>query len=147
MRVFLVLLALLCACHRPAQRKAEQRHWDSVAAGPRWVRVDSSKHGDVFSFDHEGVIRFDSAQFLMWWQATYKNMGTRAERLEVNCSARETRLLESVVKDSAAGIVVNQSVPNDSLKWWSVAPNSEGDRVLVASCAYAESRNLPIVRR
>jgi hypothetical protein len=126
-------------------RTAEQLHWDSVAAGPRWAVVISEPNDSAW-FDRKSIVRIDSQVYRVWWKSK-DTLGTWTQarwQSEFACGARTWRDLRTVDLDSTGKRVGGSEQPSDP--GTAVPPESKAETLLRTVCGYAASRNLPIVR-
>lgn len=132
-----LLLGVTWSCHRAPARTAEQMHWDSVAAGPRWAQVLADS-GGFEAIDLESVVRFDSLRYRAWWKiATPRD--TVVTLGEFACGTRRMRLVSGSEPFAAGNSAIDSS-------WIEVPPEGAVESLFRAVCGYGASRNLPIVK-
>jgi hypothetical protein len=138
-----LLLGVTWSCHRAPARTAEQMHWDSVAAGPRWV-LALAVLGDTAWFDRESIVRTDSLRYRAWWRRLVGFGPPLTFLSDFNCGARRWRNLRWVEYDSTGKAIFDELAPVTS--WKEVRPQSMDEEVLRVLCGFAASRTLPIVK-
>jgi len=113
----------------------------------RWSEVSEAEN-TVVSIDH-GSIRRHHEHLRVWVRWEYRTTRsapggqryrTRLSLQAVDCAERRGHVIQAVLKDAAGNVVTSVTAP--TVEWNYASPNSIGEKILDAVCAYAEAQSL-----